>query len=284
MTDRREEIITAVFRKCATFAQTTGNGQWKLAVANGKTIPVSAELLGDWLILDAPCEGPREAIDYWRLLALNGGLSGPGKLALLQDNLRLRAEVFLADEESLASRPAEACAGIVETMAAIEWPTEGARSAGWPAMAARQTATEVRLSDLCKEAGWDFVERVEGVLAVPLETRVGFHQAFIEPSDTGARANVEIARAANLTETSRRAIGALLLRTAGRLRLARAAVEECGEQAVIRFEARPGPQSRAADLRHALAALSLACDICAREVAELEDERVAAGYLAIARV
>jgi hypothetical protein len=281
MTDRREEIISAVFSECAALAQASGDGGWKLSLAGGKTIPASARLLDDWLTFDAPFDRSRRSIDCWRLLALNFGLSRPGKIALVQGRLHARIEVALPEDERLPRACAEACAGIVEVAEALERLACDVGKAGPPPVASTQADTEVNLVDVCKEAGWDFVERAEGALAVRLDTRAGFHQALVERSARGAVVGVEVWRATGLTELSRRAIGAFLLRASGRVRMARATVEECGEQSIIGFEARLGANPRAEEMRSALSALSIACDWCAREVAHLQDERVAEGYLAI---
>ena len=97
----------------------------------------------------------------------------------------------------------------------------------------------------------------------------------------GVLVSVEVTRCETFSQPSRQALGVLLLTACGLVRFARAAVEEKGGQALARFEVRFSTAPSALELTHALAALSVACRLCAQEAKALQDEEIAGKYLAI---
>jgi hypothetical protein len=147
-------------------------------------------------------------------------------------------------------------------------------------------AQSVEASDLrglCEETGWKFTQRAAGKLAVDLETRSGFYQALVEERGNGAvSAIVDFAAGTSFGEESKRAIGALLLRASGVVRMARAVVKEEGEgeSAAAGFEALFQTRPSAAELCHALSALAVACGLCGQATLAMQDEFVAENYLA----
>ncbi|MEW6207433.1 MAG: hypothetical protein AB1631_03645 [Acidobacteriota bacterium] len=275
----QEKLILETLRSVTGFVEPSGRHSWKLALANGKMVPATARATDGWLLFDAPLDGIDDRGDLWSLLALNARLSGGAKFALAGCHTRLRAEIVLDDEIDAAARLTETCAALKEALSL----KEGLREDGPPRLSINAKDTRASLPPLCSQAGWAFTERDEGRLAVNLEARNGFHQALIEESRGGVAITTEIARMKNLSPCSRQSIGALLLRASAGLRMIRASVEE-SEEASIRFEARFDSLPGAVEIDRALAALSLACAMCARETRALEDDFLARRYLAAGRL
>lgn len=276
MMKSQEKLILESLRSIAGFVEPSGNHRWKFALANGRRIPASARVTEGWLLFDAPLQGIDEGRDLWRLLALNARLGGGAKFALAGPHTRLRAEIALTDEIDAATRLTQTCAALKEALSLAE----GLRDDGPPHRSIIST-NRASLPSLCNEAGWAFTERDGDRLAVSLEARSGFHQALIEPSRGGVSISTEIMRAQNLSQLSRQSLGVLLLRASAELRMARAAVEEEEGQWSVRFETRFDSVPGSMEIDRALAALSLACALCAREVKSLQDDFLARRYLAI---
>lgn len=272
----QEKLILESLRAVAGFVEPSGNHRWKFALANGRRIPASARLTDDWLLFDAPLHGIDEGRDLWRLLALNAQLNGGAKFALVGPHTRLRAEIALTDEIDAATRLTETCAALKEALSLAE----GLRDDGPHSLSIIST-NRASLPSLCSQAGWAFTERDGGKLVVNLEARNGFHQALIEQARGGVSISTEIMRARGLSLLSRQSLGALLLRASAELRMARAAVEEEEDQSTIRFEARFDSAPASMEIDRALAALSLACALCARESRSLENDFLARQYLAM---
>lgn len=271
----QEKLILESLRSVAGFVEPSGNHRWKFALANGRRIPASARVTDGWLLFDAPLQGIDEGRDLWRLLALNARLGGSAKFALVGGLMRLRAEIALDDEIDAATRLTQTCASLKEALSLIE----GLRDDG-PSRLSTISTNRAGLPSLCSQAGWAFTERDGGRIAVNLEARSGFHQALIEPSRGGVHISTEIMRAQNLSQLSRQSLGALLLKASGELRMARAAVEEEEGQSSVRFETRFDSTPGSIEIDRALAALSLACALCAREVKSLQNDFLARRYLA----
>ena len=98
-------------------------------------------------------------------------------------------------------------------------------------------------------------------------------------ADGSVRLRVDFESPASAPAVCRAAIERLLLEASHLLRMVRATVLTAGSIAGYRWEMLwPGlPSSR--QLHHALSALSLACQLTARETAALADPRVAERYL-----
>jgi hypothetical protein len=284
----RKTTITESLRQCAPLVERVGQGEWNFILNNGSALLISARACEHWLHLDAPLgSATAQGLDAWQLLKLNRGLGGLSKLALLQPGqtaLRVRAEIPLDEGVDLQRRVGEACAGLksaagrlhgeekeeltrVDSSATTEEPKEEQEGSG--------------LQTLCAEAGWKFTERMQGKLAVELETRTGFYQAIVEERAGGAvSVAVEVASDSALGENSRRAIGTLLLRASAEIRLARAVVRDGGEGSAASFETLFQTRPCAAEVNHALSALAVACGLCGGAAEAMRDEAVAANYLA----
>jgi hypothetical protein len=138
---------------------------------------------------------------------------------------------------------------------------------------------EESLAELCADAGWPFCERDINSGRVELETGDDFRQALVERRKGKIRTWVELARAESFEGECRHALAVLLLRSAAAVRFARAATRKESDGLAAGFEVLLDAQPSPTDLNHALASLSVACRVCAREAAELEDPELASSYL-----
>jgi hypothetical protein len=136
------------------------------------------------------------------------------------------------------------------------------------------------------EAGWSVSEREDGRLVVPLEGRGAFVQAALEVGPSGdVRASVDLMRCAVLAPFSREAIASVLLAISGTARWARAVLSADGEATCAQLEVvidsafnGSGP---VALIERALPCLESSVSLCRREVALLQNERLARAYLVI---
>jgi len=139
------------------------------------------------------------------------------------------------------------------------------------------------LRDLCVGAGWECTEQAGGRLVVQLDVPGAFHQAMVHQ---GAGGRVVLAAAlppcdGKTPQTCLHAVGLLLLRACGVIRMARAAAQVLEARADPRFEVVFDTAPCAPELAHALCALSVACRLCAEEAEVLQsDERIAREYVA----
>jgi hypothetical protein len=135
------------------------------------------------------------------------------------------------------------------------------------------------MKKLCDDANWPANERASG-LAVTLEAR-GFWQALLEDSPGGIRVSAELLSPQTLSETAREALALFLLSAGSTIRLARPVCLTRDGSSRVQFEScLPLPLSPAA-LHHALAALSVACSLCGREIPLLAGETAAQEYLLV---
>lgn len=300
--NQQEITIAEALKQCAATVERRGSGHWQFAVVNGSAIPATARILDGWLILDAEIERRPQSVDLWSLLRWNARLAPFNKFALTPGAraARLRAEIPLAAESDaaadLSARVADVYAGFraalhgahdrrVEShVAASNRDPESATRADDDESATRADAESARLASglppLCAEAGWAFTERAAGKLAVDLEAPGAFYQAFLEARQNSLHVSVELTRLDEYSPLSRRALGVLLLSASGVVRLVRAAIAEQEGRATARLEARFDALPCASQLHDALAALSVACRLCGEEARAVQDEWVAARYLA----
>lgn len=283
-----EDRITEALKSCASSFLRPGSGRWELSLANGKELPVTMRLAEDWLLFDAPVSDRLAREDLWRVLNLNGTLSGFCKLILTpRRSVHLRAEVPLNNEDAvvvaqeavdrnLETTLSETCSNLKTAFGIFHGEDCDPNSAAPPG---RNEERGEELRRICGELEWPFIERTTGRFMFDLEVQDNFHQAVVEQKGDGARLSVEIARFDDLEPISRHAVSALLLITAAQVRMARPSVDEHSTGGFeVMFPAMP----EVSEFKHALSSLSVACAICAREALVLRDENIARQYLAYA--
>jgi len=278
-------------RHHACSAEPCGIGRWRFDVGDDDRLPARAWIAGEWLriqtVADAAGRGRLDARGIQQMLQANAALEGGVKFALDDGANRglLVAEILLSDDPAdLAGRVRRACAGLRRGAAALfgrNLPAQTASPLPSP------TPPCIDVPRLCSEAGWRPAARPDGRAVVPLEVPDLYLQATVGPCEQGGlQVEVALESVDGAASLCRRAVHVLLLSACRTVRMARAVARlrdgeaeelDCGWEVVL--DDTPG----ASGLGHALAALSVACRLCAREVIALHDETIARKYLVIRR-
>lgn len=275
MTRSRIAIADAL-AKHASAVQPAGHERWTLVLANGTDFAATARVDDGWLVLEAPFDRePASPGRAWQWLRWNASLDGGARFALRPDATGpcACAELPVDDDVDVTRRVGEACRGLTaakELVSGVE-PVDGA-IAGEGGGA---------LADLCGEAGWGFVDRDGGCLAVDLDVPGAFHQATVAAQGAGVSVTVPVLDAsAARAPVCEEAVGLLLARVCGVLRMARVAATMRDGVPEARFEVVFASRPCAAEMTHAFAALSVAARIAAREATVLwSHESVADSYV-----
>jgi len=275
----REMAVATALDKCAVAVDAVAPGRWAFTLSNGTDLAARARVDDGWLLLTAALgDGSVSPTRSWELLRWNAVLDGGARVVVRagRPGLRACAELALDDEVDLPRRILEACAGL---RAANERWVCAPDGAGDAMTRVASEGASADLPRLCRESGWSFVEREAGRLGVDLDVPGAFQQAIVEPRGRGVAVTVPVLEAAGPSPSvCEQALGLLLLRVCGIVRMARAAAEAQASQA--RFEVVFGSRPCAAELTHAFAALSVACRIAGREAAVLwSDEKIAEAYI-----
>jgi hypothetical protein len=313
-----ETLITKTLNDRAGLVEQLGPGSWEFSLSNGVDLRVAAHLDKEWLLMGARCPGGlrhRSAQTVWHLLHANSRLAGAVKFAVPpgdrgEHELFARAELPIDDATNLSGRIGAACAGFKAAAAAhtsllsargllTTGPEPGAMAhgraegieriveaqsggdGGHAAEGPQESSVSSFLSRLCSDAGWEFTERSGGALVIGLDVPAGFHQATLQGSASGAVVLAAELHSVHPTPSPcQYALGVLLLRANGALRMARAAVGRSDAPAAARFEVVFGDPPCSRELAHGLSALSIACRLYAEEARLLQqDERIAQEYL-----
>jgi len=143
-------------------------------------------------------------------------------------------------------------------------------------------AAEERLAEICERAGWSFTKRANGQVAIRLDVRDAFCQALLTPKvGKMRRLRVSLGMATSTEGEAPHAVHLLLLSASRLVRLARASAAPAGEAIEYRWEVPLPVEDDAWALGHALGALSVACQLTARELQAMEDQIIARQYLAM---
>jgi len=137
------------------------------------------------------------------------------------------------------------------------------------------------LAAACEDAGWPVHLREKGLsLTVNLDTPGSIRQAVGGANSRGLTLSTELTILPGLPGAElQRAAAIFLLKTAGAVRLARPFVRLSDGQCVLGFEVTWPGSANAAAVGHALAALSVAAELTARELKALANPLVATLYL-----
>ena len=257
-----------------------GARAWRFVMANGTKVHVEARQAQEWLELRAVLPDPEDldGARLWALLRQNAHFAGSARAALGLDDDRLhaRAEVWMADERSLDARVAAAATALSSACHALV--TLSISSASPPSV---DESASTRLADFCRETGWAFSARADGV-EVPLDGASSSRRARVSVmSDESVRAVVDLADATSDSSLSSVAIACALLRVAAVVRSVKgvAFARDDGRQRVGLVVVSDHPHEAAA-LDRALSALATARRLVEREVQALGDQRLARRYLA----
>lgn len=267
----------------------TGDGsRWEMTSGDRRG---TALLSGFWFIIDFPPGRGRPQRPI-RLLEQNAQLPGNAKHVLAGGSARTRAEIPLDATGFQTVEELEALVrrSIVGVAVALGAEPDGAGPTAVPDPAAEtvKAAPQAILTGLCADSGWSFSERSENSISVDLEVADSAHyRASVEPSPGGIHLSVNPNRGEPpAEETSRKAVAALMLSVAGSVRMVSAFSRpsngkgERGHDTFFRVELPPTASS--STFAHSLSALSVACELCGREVRALaEDSDLARAFLEI---
>jgi hypothetical protein len=292
--ERQETGVARAIRKSGAAIARPAPGRWELQVSNGPAFSVGAVLDTGWLVLESPLPRSMRIPPAPDLLRSNAHLPGLVKFAdrARGGTMSIQAEIPIGDGIDLAARLNETLDGFSHGHAiasgkpipyaeAFGAQADCARASADPARAAARVASRALVAAL-RSAGWPFLERADGSISVELESDHGYRQAHLTVDPDGAfAARVGVADWRVASPPSREAAASLLLAANNGMRMARAVSVEKGERWVGRFEVRLGSSPCEAELRHVLAALSVACRHWARELKSLEHLSTAEAYLAV---
>jgi hypothetical protein len=140
-------------------------------------------------------------------------------------------------------------------------------------------AAGVGLGDLLRETSWPFTERGPNDFSAHLEADSA-PPARITMNEHGFVFSVELVRSNAAAEVTQQALTVFLLTASSALRLVRARAVDGDGQRSFGFQVCLPAAPAAEEIDHALAALSIAYRMCARETKVLLNEVAARCYLA----
>jgi hypothetical protein len=274
------------------FVDAADGAAFRLRLPRDRRARLRLHMADGWAVLTAEFGDQAVRTNPWEALALNGAADGEARLILRPGDVAVavRAEVPLAAGEDPAPRLASACGDVRRLAAAVErraahedgdTPARVPREEAAPEPPSSSEQPAVDIAALLTEAGWPFVRRASGRLAVDLELPDQFQQAFITPAADGrhlVRSTLAVAGA--LTPPTRNALGVLLLTVSAMVRTARGGCTDEDGESPLFFESPIGNAPSASDLDLALCAVAMACQMAGREARALIDDRIARAYLA----
>jgi hypothetical protein len=270
----RRATVLAALQQQSVGLHAPESGTWSLPLSNGLILEGKANVDDIWLTLSLSLPEGFSHLDraaVWKLLGHNA-TAGPGvKFALemhaSRPHLRGEMAIGLDDNELLRSR-------ISALYEALRQAAEHACGSIILEPAQRITESALgaeRLLKLCDEANWSATLSASGdALAVKLESdrfpcqaRVEYCNGLILVATEWATLDV------SLTDEIQRAVGIFLLTVSGAIRLASAALVTTAERTAIRAQVVLPFDAGAAELGHALSALSVASRNCGPEISLL---------------
>jgi hypothetical protein len=256
--------------------------RWALGLTNGHSLAVTAQRADGFLLLSAEtgCVPSDEILD--ELSAASAAMPTGVKFAWRRSwpALRLRAEFPLPAEEVDDGRVRRHLDGMRRTYGQLrdglfcEEPGVAEASPG----AGAGLDAPGDLPDWLREAGWACHQRPGASLLADLETNGYFQQAEIAAVGGCTRFRATLYRADNPPEPCVRALAWYLLEANADLRLARGFLERDAGGLAAGFDVGIAGELTPADAEHALAALSVACRSCARQMDVLQDDALAGLY------
>ncbi len=207
----------------------------------------------------------------------NKSLAGGVKLALnpAGRGLHLRTDIVVLNESQLRDRLEWALGGFHDGTRLLESPDAHSNcSRMLPAQ-----DSDAALADLLRECSWPCSERGTNEFSAELDASAA-PPAGIRMNGSGLEFSVELLRCDAAAEITRQALAVYLLTVSGSLRMARAYAARAGEQMSFGLHVSLPSTPAAEEIQHALAALSVAYRMCAREANVLLHDAAARHYLA----
>ena len=242
---------------------------------DGASTPIAATLADGFLQLSGPFKAiHNRSSELQGALLKNGKLAGGAKFALdaAGSSLHVRADLVLLEEAQLLDRVRWALAG-------FQHDSHPQESHDCIASQASSTAS-ADLGALLRETAWTCAERGADEFSAELDAGSA-PPVRIKANEDGLLFSVELVRANAISAVCNRALAEFLLSASSLVRFTRAyATDVDGQRSFGLQVCLPSPPA-AQEIDHALAALSIAYRMCAREASLLLDETAARCYLAI---
>ncbi len=287
----------AVLEQLDADLRQVGPQAWRLQGGPNRRYRISARVKGSWLELEA-IHRTGSAMQPGHLLRANPLLKGSARLLprRSRSSIGWNGEVPLPGNGRLEQRTRELLEGLndlpevirsTRTDEAFVLPGIEDPAAGTPGKAdsGEQQAgllTGAMLTMVLKEAGWQYHERPDGRLLVELDAADVVSRVRVVLNGGGSvRLVLELGRLNRGDHLQRRATQYLLTNSAAAIRFARPGIQRTGEEEVAFFEVAFGTPPSAEELDHALLALSVAARCCRRELAALNDSKLAGYFLAL---
>ncbi len=268
----RRAQIGAALASCGD-AEELGANRWRLDLGGPASF---VEWEGEWLRFDCSVASrpTSETRSFWHLLSLQHALPpGPKLIAPRGAALHLLADVDVAASSDIAADVRRMCVTMRDAHEALRRPSPQPGSEPDDA-----TALSESLRQSCSECGWKVTNRGARRLAVDLAITGDFAQATVERRRGVIVADAAVTDDEVSSEVCREALGLLLLRLNGAVRLVRASVRP--EALAPYLEAYASDDPGAAALDRLFSALSVAWSMVGREARVLaEDESLARLFL-----
>ena len=276
-----------VLNKCSDEVMPDGPWRWLCAVQNGTRLPIAASLEEGFLHLACqPGTIGKSTCTLERALEGNSTLAGGVKLALSEldelddqnkasSGLHLTTDIVVLDEKQLLDRFRLALDGFhhgVGLLKSLDSDGRGDRAA-----TRRAVSIAGDLGELLRETHWPSTERGPNEFSANLDADSA-PPATIRMTESGVELNVELVRSNRAA--SRRALAVFLLTATSALRMARVCAVEADGQTSFGLQVGLPAAPAMEEIDHALAALSIAHRICAREANVLLNDAAARCYLA----
>lgn len=301
--------IVAGLRQYVADVSSSGRRTWRFGLGHALLGEGQARCEPHWLVLDVPLQHVWPlALDPWKTLEFHS--AAPAGIKLLAPSEcgrppQLRSELPLdfCDEPQLIGRIGDLCRGLVQA-ASMFSQTAGMLLENEPEPDPEPCGQidPAELAALCAGCGWPCEPRRGGTRFIAkLEVSRAAYQAVIEPRADGCidvrvdlstdvmQTQVTLHGAPDLPdaipaleEPSRMALAIALGAVADRVHLVRGAASETSAGLAVQLEAALPRFAVAADVSHALAALSVACEQCGPEAQLfMTDPSIAEAFLAL---
>ena len=196
-------------------------------------------------------------------LAMNSSISG----------LHLRTDIVIVEEQAIA-RAAGVGAGRLSRWKSLLLSSDLLNEQAKP-----QTAADADLDELLRESPWPCTKRGPKNYSVELDAQAA-PPAGIRINGSNLELSVELLRCVAPANASRHALALFLLTATSALRMVRAYAAQAEYQECFGLQVSLPSSAASAEIDHALAALSIAYRMCAREAAVLLQAAAADHYLA----
>jgi hypothetical protein len=273
------EIAATAYRvlnKCAQEMDSAGPWRWRCVMQNGTRMNIAAAMDDGFLQLVCHPDAIRKsALALEDAILCNKTLAGGVKLALniSSSGLHLRTDIVIVEEQQLHDR--------------LEWALEGFHDGNRLLLssdvlnerARPQTAPDADLDEQLRESSWSCTKRGPNNYSVELDAQAA-PPAGIRINGSNLELSVELLRCGEPANASRHALALFLLTATSALRMVRAYAARAEDQESYGLQVSLPSSAASAEIDHALAALSIAYRMCAREAAVLLKDAAAVHYLA----